>query len=95
MLVPDFGMRMLICRVVMPSSITTSYLCAQVVAATLYFTCMLGVEPQVQPNSSAPLLRTEADRTEWIVKEVDLCCRSYEYSKVIDGELAQVRARLL
>lgn len=39
--------------------------------------------------AQAPLLRTEKDRREWLVRELELCNMSSEFRKVIDGELAQ------
>ncbi len=40
--------------------------------------------------AAAPLLRTERARRDWLEKELDLCNQSYEYRRVIEGEVAQV-----
>ncbi|KAL6746535.1 hypothetical protein V8C86DRAFT_2939694 [Haematococcus lacustris] len=45
--------------------------------------------PEVQPNADAPLLRNEKARREWLEKELDLCNQSFEYRRVLEGELAQ------
>ncbi|KAG1655297.1 hypothetical protein FOA52_002456 [Chlamydomonas sp. UWO 241] len=44
------------------------------------------VSPHVAP---LPLLRSDRDRREWVEKELDMCNQSYEYQRVLDGELAQ------
>ncbi|KAI8464754.1 MAG: hypothetical protein J3K34DRAFT_525930 [Monoraphidium minutum] len=44
---------------------------------------------EMQPNAGAPLLRSERARREWVEQEVDLCNTSWEYMKVLEGELAQ------
>jgi len=46
-------------------------------------------EMEMQPNAAAPLLRTERARREWVEQELDLCNTSWEYMKVLEGELAQ------
>ncbi|GAX80469.1 hypothetical protein CEUSTIGMA_g7908.t1 [Chlamydomonas eustigma] len=44
---------------------------------------------EVQPNPHAPLLRNEKARRDWLEKELDMCNLSFEYQRVLDGELAQ------
>ncbi|WIA39358.1 hypothetical protein OEZ86_005467 [Tetradesmus obliquus] len=44
---------------------------------------------ELQPNAAAPLLRTEKARREWVEQELELCSTSWQYQKVLDGELAQ------
>lgn len=44
---------------------------------------------ELQPNAQAPLLRNEKARRDWIEMELDNCNLSYEYRRVLDGELAQ------
>ena len=44
----------------------------------------------VQPHSEAPVLRSERARREWVEKELEHCNLSYEYRRVLDGEVAQV-----
>eukprot|EP00775_Hariotina_reticulata_P005026 gene5026-5268_t len=46
-------------------------------------------ELELQPNALAPLLRTEKARREWVEQELELCNASWQYQKVLDGELAQ------
>ncbi|GBF91684.1 kinesin family member heavy chain [Raphidocelis subcapitata] len=48
-----------------------------------------GGELEMQPNAGAPLLRSERARREWVEQELDLCNTSWEYMKVLEGELAQ------
>eukprot|EP00879_Flechtneria_rotunda_P010714 GHRR01011196.1.p1 GENE.GHRR01011196.1~~GHRR01011196.1.p1 ORF type:complete len:1304 (+),score=608.99 GHRR01011196.1:374-4285(+) len=47
------------------------------------------VDLELQPNASAPLLRTEKARRTWVEQELELCSTSWQYQKVLDGELAQ------
>eukprot|EP00798_Chlamydomonas_sp_ICE-L_P008275 gene8275-1544_t len=44
---------------------------------------------EVRPNSGAPILRTEHQRREWLEAELDSCNQSFEYRRVLEGELAQ------
>ncbi|KAF8064520.1 KIN4A [Scenedesmus sp. PABB004] len=46
-------------------------------------------ELELQPNATAPLLRTEKARREWVDQELELCSTSWQYQKVLEGELAQ------
>jgi hypothetical protein len=46
------------------------------------------VAPTAGPGG--PALRTDRARREWLEKELDLCNQSYEYRRVLEGELAQV-----
>lgn len=48
-----------------------------------------GADLELQPNASAPLLRTSKARREWIDQEMELCSTSWQYQKVLEGELAQ------
>ncbi|GFR40655.1 hypothetical protein Agub_g1240 [Astrephomene gubernaculifera] len=48
-----------------------------------------GGNVEIQPNVQAPVLRTDKDRREWLLKELELCNMSCEFRKVIEGELAQ------
>ncbi|KXZ43975.1 hypothetical protein GPECTOR_76g796 [Gonium pectorale] len=49
----------------------------------------LGATVEIQPNPQAPLLRTDKERREWLQKELEMCNMSFEFRKIIDGELAQ------
>ncbi|GAB4822357.1 hypothetical protein N2152v2_009403 [Parachlorella kessleri] len=42
-----------------------------------------------QPNQMAPLLRDEKSRREWVERELDVCCASYDLQRVLEGEKAQ------
>ncbi len=44
---------------------------------------------EIQPNAQAPILRNERARRDWLEKELDMCNQSYEYQRILDGELAQ------
>jgi kinesin family protein 4/21/27 len=41
-----------------------------------------GADLELQPNASAPLLRTSKARREWIDQEMELCSTSWQYQKV-------------
>jgi len=41
-----------------------------------------GADVELQPNASAPLLRTSKARREWIEQEMELCSTSWQYQKV-------------
>jgi hypothetical protein len=43
---------------------------------------------ECQPNSTAPLLKTEKAVKSWVQQELDICCTSYDLQKVIEGEKA-------
>eukprot|EP00884_Botryococcus_braunii_P003163 jgi/Botrbrau1/12848/Bobra.0045s0017.1 len=47
-----------------------------------------GTSVECQPNNTAPLLRDEKARREWLEHELDLCCQSFELQKVLEGEKA-------
>ncbi|KAK9846882.1 hypothetical protein WJX84_000810 [Apatococcus fuscideae] len=41
-----------------------------------------------QPNASAPLLRDEKSRKDWIDRELDICNQSFDVQRVLEGEKA-------
>jgi hypothetical protein len=41
-----------------------------------------GADMDLQPNASAPLLRTSKARREWIEQEMELCSTSWQYQRV-------------
>jgi kinesin family protein 4/21/27 len=43
---------------------------------------------ECQPNSTAPVLKTEKAVKSWVQQELDVCCTSYDLQKVIEGEKA-------
>lgn len=43
---------------------------------------------ECQPNSTAPVLKTEKAVKSWVQQELDVCCTSYHLQKVIEGEKA-------
>ncbi|BDA42916.1 Kinesin-like protein KIN-4C [Coccomyxa sp. Obi] len=48
-----------------------------------------GTGVECQPNASAPLLRDDKGRRDWIEHELDMCCQSFELARVLEGEKAQ------
>lgn len=48
---------------------------------------------ELQPNASAPLLRTSKARRDWIEQEMELCSTSWQYQKV--RTIMQRQARLV
>jgi hypothetical protein len=46
-----------------------------------------GADVELQPNTSAPLLRNTKARREWIEQEMELCSTSWQYQKVISGSM--------
>lgn len=70
--------------------LSAQWLCFMLVLSSTY-TCAggAGADMELQPNASAPLLRTSKARREWIDQEMELCSTSWQYQKVLEGELAQ------
>eukprot|EP00803_Ostreobium_quekettii_P004619 evm.model.scf_3423.1 EVM.evm.TU.scf_3423.1 scf_3423:4192-12887(+) len=47
-----------------------------------------GVAVECQPNLHAPLLKDEKARREWLEREINVCNRSWDLRRVLDGEIA-------
>ncbi|DBB08621.1 TPA: hypothetical protein ACH3X3_008748 [Trebouxia sp. C0006] len=43
---------------------------------------------ECQPNTGAPLLRDEKARRDWVERELDICCQSFDLQRVLEGEKA-------
>jgi len=48
----------------------------------------VGVAVECQPNLHAPLLKDDKGRRDWLEREINICNRSWDLRRVLDGEIA-------